>query len=70
MTVPLLTTSRFELWQPALRDLPDLFELTLAEETRRNAIGAFEVTDTAGIHDADVFNAGLQNGVPQAASLR
>lgn len=36
----------------------------------RNAIGAFEVTDTAGIHDADVFNAGLQNGVPQAASLR
>jgi len=26
----------------------------------RNAIGAFEVTDTAGRHDADVFNAGLQ----------
>jgi hypothetical protein len=26
----------------------------------RNAIGAFEVTDTAGIRDADVFNAGLQ----------
>lgn len=36
----------------------------------RNAIGAFEVTDRAGIHDADVFNAGLQNGVPQAESLR
>lgn len=36
----------------------------------RNAIGAFEVTDTAGIRDADVFNAGLQNGIPQAASLR
>lgn len=30
-----------------------------------NAIGAFEVTDTAGIHDADVFNAGLQPMSPR-----
>lgn len=37
---PLLTTERLELWQPALRDLPDLCQLTLAEETRR-FLGAF-----------------------------
>ena len=39
-SAPLLTTARFELWQPALRDLPDLYELTLAEETRR-FLGSF-----------------------------
>ena len=32
---PLLTTARFELWQPALRDLADLLELTRDEKTRR-----------------------------------
>lgn len=32
---PLLTTQRLELWQPALRDLPGLCQLTLAEETRK-----------------------------------
>ncbi len=32
---PVLTTARFELWQPAPGDLADLFELTHAEETRR-----------------------------------
>ena len=37
---PLLTTARLELWQPALRDLPGLFDLTLAEETRR-FLGSF-----------------------------
>lgn len=37
---PLLTTERLELWQPALRDLPDLYQLTLAEETRR-FLGSF-----------------------------
>ena len=40
MTAPLLTTVRFELWQPALRDLPDLYALTLDDETRR-FLGSF-----------------------------
>jgi RimJ/RimL family protein N-acetyltransferase len=30
-----LTTARLELWQPRAEDLADLYELTLAEETRR-----------------------------------
>ena len=37
---PLLTTERFELWQPQADDLADLFDLTLAEETRR-FLGSF-----------------------------
>jgi RimJ/RimL family protein N-acetyltransferase len=32
---PLLTTKRFELWQPQMGDLADLFELTRSEETRQ-----------------------------------
>lgn len=32
---PLLTTDRLELWQPQASDLADLYELTLADETRR-----------------------------------
>lgn len=40
MTAALLTTARFELWQPALRDLPDLYALTLDDETRR-FLGSF-----------------------------
>ncbi len=35
MTGPLLTTERFELWQPQPGDLADLFELTRDDETRR-----------------------------------
>lgn len=35
MSAPLLTTTRLELWQPQVGDLADLFDLTLAEETRR-----------------------------------
>lgn len=35
MSVPFLVTERLELWQPAAADLADLFELTLAEESRR-----------------------------------
>lgn len=35
MSGPLLTTARLELWQPQSSDLADLFDLTLAEETRR-----------------------------------
>lgn len=35
MTGPVLTTERFELWQPAPGDLTDLFELTRDEGTRR-----------------------------------
>lgn len=46
---PVLTTERFELWQPALRDLPDLYQLTLAEETRR-FLGQFVPTEM------DAFN--------------
>lgn len=37
---PLLTTDRFELWQPQPDDLADLFDLTFAEETRR-FLGSF-----------------------------
>ena len=37
---PLLTTARLELWQPQSGDLADLFDLTLAEETRR-FLGSF-----------------------------
>ena len=37
---PVLTTARFELWQPAPGDLADLFALTLDEETRR-FLGSF-----------------------------
>lgn len=49
MTAPLLTTARFELWQPALRDLPDLYALTLDDETRR-FLGQFVPTEM------DAFN--------------
>lgn len=35
VTAPLLTTARLELWQPQVGDLSDLYDLTLAEETRR-----------------------------------
>lgn len=35
VTAPLLTTARLELWQPQVGDLADLYDLTLAEETRR-----------------------------------
>lgn len=37
---PLLTTMRLELWQPQAGDLADLFDLTLAEESRR-FLGSF-----------------------------
>jgi RimJ/RimL family protein N-acetyltransferase len=37
---PVLTTDRFELWQPQVGDLADLFELTHAEETRQ-FLGSF-----------------------------
>ena len=37
---PLLVTPRLELWQPALRDLADLFDLTRDEDTRR-FLGSF-----------------------------
>lgn len=40
MTGPVLMTQRLELWQPQQRDLADLFDLTLAEETRR-FLGSF-----------------------------
>lgn len=40
MTAPLLRTDRLELWQPQTGDLADLFDLTLAEETRR-FLGSF-----------------------------
>jgi RimJ/RimL family protein N-acetyltransferase len=46
---PVLTTERLELWQPALRDLPDLYQLTLAEETRQ-FLGSFVPSET------DAFN--------------
>lgn len=44
MTRPLLTTRRLELWQPQRGDLADLFDLTLAEETRRY-LGTFVPTE-------------------------
>ena len=51
---PLLTTARFELWQPALRDLPDLLELTRDAETRR-FLGSFMPAEM------DAFNRLLRN---------
>lgn len=44
MTAPVLTTQRLELWQPQQGDLADLFDLTLAEETRR-FLGSFVPTE-------------------------
>lgn len=44
MTGPVLTTARFELWQPQVADLADLFELTRNEETRR-FLGNFTPTE-------------------------
>ena len=44
MTGPVLTTQRLELWQPQQSDLADLFDLTLAEETRR-FLGSFVPTE-------------------------
>ncbi len=39
-SAPLLVTDRLELWQPAPPDLPDLYALTLDDETRR-FLGSF-----------------------------
>ena len=44
MTAPVLTTARLELWRPRANDLADLFDLTLAEETRR-FLGQFVPTE-------------------------
>ena len=44
MPQPILTTQRFELWQPQPGDLADLFDLTIAEETRR-FLGTFVPTE-------------------------
>ena len=41
---PVLTTERFELWQPQVNDLADLFELTRDDETRR-FLGSFTPTE-------------------------
>lgn len=41
---PLLTTTRLELWQPRAEDLADMYQLTLAEETRR-FLGGFEPSE-------------------------
>ncbi len=41
---PFLITERLELWQPQVGDLADLFDLTLAEETRR-FLGSFVPTE-------------------------
>lgn len=54
MSGPVVVTSRLELWQPRAGDLPDLFELTLAEETRR-FLGSFVPTEM------DAFNRLLRN---------
>lgn len=51
---PVLTTERFELWQPRVDDLADLFELTRAEETRR-FLGGFVPSEM------DSFNRLLRN---------
>lgn len=48
-TEPLLATDRLEFWQPAPRDLADLFALTLDDETRR-FLGSFVPTEM------DAFN--------------
>lgn len=52
---PVLTTARLELWQPRAEDLADLYELTLAEETRR-FLGEFEPSHS------DSFARLLRNG--------
>ena len=44
MSSPVLTTARYELWQPQVDDLADLFELTRDEETRR-FLGGFTPTE-------------------------
>ncbi len=44
MSRPVLTTARYELWQPQPDDLADLFELTRDEETRR-FLGSFTPTE-------------------------
>lgn len=44
MSTPLLTTARFELWQPQAGDLADLYALTLDDETRR-FLGSFVPTE-------------------------
>ncbi len=44
MSAPVLTTARYELWQPQVGDLADLFELTRDEETRR-FLGSFTPTE-------------------------
>lgn len=44
MSGPVLTTVRYELWQPQVGDLADLFELTRDEETRR-FLGGFTPTE-------------------------
>ena len=54
MTAPVLSTARFELWQPELRDLADLFALTRDEETRRY-LGSFVPSEM------DAFNRLLRN---------
>jgi RimJ/RimL family protein N-acetyltransferase len=41
---PVLTTARYELWQPQVEDLNDLFELTRDDETRR-FLGNFTPTE-------------------------
>jgi RimJ/RimL family protein N-acetyltransferase len=41
---PLLTSARYELWQPQVGDLADLFELTRDAETRR-FLGSFTPTE-------------------------
>ncbi|MBN8500905.1 MAG: GNAT family N-acetyltransferase, partial [Sphingomonadales bacterium] len=51
---PLLETARLELWQPQPGDLPDLFELPRAEETRR-FLGTFVPSEM------DAFNRLLRN---------
>jgi RimJ/RimL family protein N-acetyltransferase len=42
---PVLVTQRLELWRPRADDLADLYELTLAEETRR-FLGGFEPSES------------------------
>lgn len=54
MIAPLLTTARLELWQPAVGDQADLFDLTFDEETRR-FLGSFVPTEM------DAFNRLLRN---------
>ena len=44
MNGPLLTSARYELWQPQVGDLADLFELTRDAETRR-FLGSFTPTE-------------------------